>query len=303
MKVRDNDAGLFHIHYDEQTNSLVFFIDAPCTVDHVFTYYHVAKHLRYQFYQNGCVHLNDHIVKQNQCCQETDVLTILPLHTESAIVPWIQPLHICYEDPCFLIVDKPSGMLVHSDGVNQTHTLHNCVQAYYQANHIQSAVRSIHRLDRETSGLVLYCKMPFFQAYADHLLAEKQIERIYLAWVKGIIPEDTLVIDRPIGRDRHNAKRMRVHPSGKQAVTIITVKQRKKDACLVECRLKTGRTHQIRVHLASIHHPILADSLYGTMDQSMDRCALHAWKLRFYHPLYERIQEVVCPLPKDMKDL
>ena len=293
----------FHIHYDTQTNRLCFLIDAPCELNTIWDHYHIAKHMRHQLFQTGCVLLNDQIMRWNHTCHKQDIVTILPLIEERTKPPWKKELRIVYEDACFLIVEKESGMLVHSDGINHTHTLHNCVQAYYQDNHIQAIPRSVHRLDRDTSGLVLYCKMAFFQAYVDHLLAEKQIERIYLAWVKGVIQRDHFSIDQPIGRDRHNAKKMRIHPGGKAACTIVTLKQRKKDACLIECRLKTGRTHQIRVHLAFIHHPLLSDPLYGSMDSRIHRCALHAWKLRFYHPLYERMQEVTCPLPKDMKQL
>ncbi len=290
----------FHIQPESDQRILCFHITQDCDCDTIFAFYHLSKKMRYRYYQQGCVYTKNKRLTQNHSLRCGEQLFIAPIHEEEEIIPWAKPIEICYEDDCFLVVNKPVGMLVHSDGNNQNHTLHNCIKAYYQAHALDVAVRSVHRLDLDTSGLVLYIKHPFFQAYMDHLIAEKDIQRCYLAWVKGRITQTSLIIDQPLGRDRHHAGRMRIHAQGKAACTKVKVKKRLKDATLVECQLLSGRTHQIRVHLASIGHPLLSDALYGTKDSRIHRCALHAWKLEFYHPLKQAKQTICCPLPEDM---
>jgi len=295
MNMQDYD-----LQYTASLRLLNVTIKAHTDIDTFFSIYRISRKQRYRYYSQGCIRINDALVKQNRPLHQSDLLQItLPLE-EEGIPAWSYPLSVCYEDDCFLIVSKPPGMIVHSDGVNTSHTLHNCVQDYYNRCNLHIPVRAIHRLDQETSGLVLYCKIPFFQAYMDELLAQKKIERSYLAWVTGSLPKTQITIEKPLAKDRHNAKKMRVHPHGRYACTIVTPKKYIQGATLAECRLKTGRTHQIRVHLADLGHPILSDPLYGQKDKRISRCALHAWKLRFYHPLEDTCKEVICPLSDDM---
>lgn len=273
------------------------------TVDALLTTFYISRKLRYQLYHEGCIRVNTSTISQSIHLRNQDYVEIVMLEIVDEIKPWDQPLHIVYEDALFLIVNKPVGMLIHSDGVNETRTLHNIVKSYYRKQSLSCPVRAIHRLDMETSGLVMYCKLPFFQPMLDQLLKEKKIQRIYLAIVSGCIQKKEQWIEKPIGRDRHHAKKMGVFPTGSYAATNIIRRKTLINATLVECRLKTGRTHQIRVHLASIGHPLLSDSLYGRKDQRIDRCALHAWKLRFDHPILQKQVEVECEMPQDMLNL
>lgn len=278
---------------------LHFTVLMQCQIDDLLSSFYLSKKTKYAYYQNNHIHKNGNIVKQSKMLDLKDNVDIYFMQNHDSIPSWDVPLTICYEDDLFLIVSKPPFMIVHSDGVNTDHTLNNCVQHYYQMKGINAPVRAIHRLDQDTSGLVMYVKIMFFQPLLDHMLQEKEIERIYLAWVLGDV-SNKLIMDQSIGKDRHNAKKMRVHPQGLSAYTTAVPMQSAKNCTLLQCRLKTGRTHQIRVHLAYHLHPILSDPLYGTNDERIHRLALHAWKLRFYHPLFERLQEVTCDCPDDM---
>lgn len=278
---------------------LHFYILKKCQIDDLLHSFYLSKKTRYAYYQNHCIKKNGNIVKQSALLNPGDVVDIFFMQTHETIPSWNVPLDICYEDDLFLIVSKPAFMIVHSDGVNTSHTLNNCVQHYYHIKGINIPVRPIHRLDQDTSGLVMYVKIMFFLPLLDHMLQEKEIERIYLAWVSGDV-SGKLTMDQSIGKDRHNAKKMRIHPHGLHAYTTAVPIQNAKNCTLLKCRIKTGRTHQIRIHLAYHSHPILSDPLYGTKDARIHRLALHAWKLRFYHPLLECMQDVTCDCPDDM---
>lgn len=288
--------------YHAETQVLQCILHQAMTSDDLFQLFHCAKKQRHLFYMEKRIQRNGISLARNTQCFQNDVLSFMVETTPDPIPAWFKSIEIIYEDDLVLVVNKPAHMIVHSDGQNTTHTLNNCVQAYYNQRHITLPVRPIHRLDQDTTGLVMYCKLPFLQPYLDFLLQEKQIERIYKAWVKGSLTKESIV-DQPIARDRHNAKKMRVSPSGAAAYTIMKPIKQIENATLVECHLKTGRTHQIRVHLAYLHHPILSDPLYGTKDPRIHRCALHAWKLCFVHPFYDKQIELVCDLPDDMNSL
>ncbi len=263
-----------------------------------------SKKNRYILLQEEKIKVNNHICKTNLCLHNNDTIQI-DLHTKSfeQIEPDFTPIDICYEDDLFLIVNKPPYLLVHSDGVETKHTLSNQVQAYYMQENFPFPARPIHRLDKDTSGLVLFCKIPFFQPMLDKMLSEKHIYREYDAFVEGRIKQKNQIIEVPIGRDRHNAKKMRTSKTGKYAKTQITCIKNYPIYSFVHAKLYTGRTHQIRVHLQAIHHPLLADELYGSPTNKIKRLALHASTLKFYHPIKQTEMCIHCPLPKDMKKL
>lgn len=289
-----------HISYDSTLQRLQIVLHNDMTSDELFQLFHISRKHRYQYYVEKRVQVQGNIITQNTPCKRDDKITLLLITEPSSIPVWNHPIDIIYEDELCLILNKPVSMIVHSDGQNTTHTLNNCVQAYYNKQGLSIPVRAIHRLDQETSGLIFYCKIPFFQPYFDHELEKKRIERIYLAWVCGDMKQ-AITVEQPIARDRHDAKKMRVSATGAYACTTFQPLQHKKAATLVECHLKTGRTHQVRVHLAYLHHPIIGDRLYGTKDSRIARCALHAYKLRFVHPIKDKSIEVVCEMKDDMK--
>lgn len=273
------------------------------SLDNIFQHFHIGRKMQNMYYQTNRMKVNHKIVHGDVQLHPQDQIQIQFIQAEDTITPCYEHLDILYEDEIFLIVNKPCGMLVHSDGINTTHTLCNLVKGYYVRHHMTACVHPIHRLDMETTGLVIFSKILFFQPLLDKMLQSKAIQRQYYAFVKGIIKQKKLTITQAIGRNRHNAKKMCISVHGKQAQTTILVKKRINNYSFIECRLHTGRTHQIRVHLASIHHPLLSDCLYGEMDKRIQRLALHAYRIQLYHPLLQTTLNISCPLPQDMKKL
>ncbi len=213
-------------------------------------------------------------------------------------------LDVVYEDEIILVVNKPKDVLVHSDG-NEKDTLTKWVEGYYVDRPYISAL-PIHRLDKETSGLVVFSKSIIFQPLLDKLLAEKQIRRYYLAFVRGKMEKDASInINKPIGKDRHNSNKRVIFKGGQNALTKVrSLGFNKKDNySVLRCTLDTGRTHQIRVHLASEGYPILNDSLYGEASSLCIRMGLMADELEFYHPLKQEMMNVDCELPNDLSKL
>ena len=211
---------------------------------------------------------------------------------------------IVYEDEIMAVVNKPKDLLVHSDG-NEEVTLNRIVESYY-SNQNGIAPLPIHRLDKETSGLVIYSKSPVFQPLLDKLLSEKQIRRNYLAFVHGIMETGkTMIIDKPIGNDRHNANRKVIYKNGQNALTKVRSLgcSRAKNYSVLYCSLETGRTHQIRLHLSSVSYPILNDPLYGKSSDLCIRMGLFAQNIEMYHPLKEDALSIDCELPNDLQKL
>jgi 23S rRNA pseudouridine1911/1915/1917 synthase len=212
---------------------------------------------------------------------------------------WME-LNILYEDEFTLIVNKPAGIEVHPSEKGQRRTLAHAVSAYYEMTGQDVRIRHIHRIDKETTGPVLYAKNEFAHYQYDKAMREKKIERIYVALAEGMIEQKKGKIDKPIGQDRHHSTRRRVSETGDPAVTHYEVIERLPDHTLVRLRLETGRTHQIRVHMASINHPLAGDGLYGGTRGVISRQALHGERLLWSHPWTGEQQHVRAPLPDDI---
>ncbi|MCD2491061.1 RluA family pseudouridine synthase [Lacrimispora sp. NSJ-141] len=213
-------------------------------------------------------------------------------------------LNIVYEDDDLLIVDKPKGMVVHPAAGHESHTLVNGLLYHCRDNlsGINGVLRPgiVHRIDRDTTGLLLVCKNDFSHAAIAEQLRVHSINRRYHAIVHGEIREDGTV-DAPIGRNLNDRMKMAVNPrNGKEAVTHYHILEPLKKYTYIECRLETGRTHQIRVHMASIHHPLLGDTVYGPSKSpiSLEGQTLHAKVLGFIHPRTGSYLEFEAPLPE-----
>lgn len=214
------------------------------------------------------------------------------------LIPQYMNVNILYEDEHLLIADKTPGINTHPNDPKQTNTLANGIAYHLQAKGELRQVKHIHRLDRDTSGVILFAKHAFIGALLDKMLQERQIKRTYIALVDGKIGKKKGTIDAPIGRDRHHPTKRRVAPNGQRAITHYNVVKVNKGATLIKCRLDTGRTHQIRVHLSHIGHPIVGDKLYGNSSVET-RLHLHAVELEFVHPLtFEQIH-VASPINWD----
>ncbi|MEB3100391.1 RluA family pseudouridine synthase [Ferviditalea candida] len=229
-------------------------------------------------------------------------LRLFPVRETSFPPEWMD-LDVLYEDDFCLAVNKPSGIKVHPADKGEGGTLANYVAGYFEATGQQAAVRHIHRLDEYTSGPVLYAKNEFAQYVLDEAMRDKKIERIYMAVASGRMKPDSGKLDFPIGRDRHHGRRYRVSAGGKPAVTLYRVIEQYGEAALLELQLETGRTHQVRVHLSHIGHPLWGDILYGGPSEGLARQALHGAQLRFPHPFSRRLIAVEAPLPADLQAL
>lgn len=227
---------------------------------------------------------------------------------ERAGIPpdWME-MNILYEDDFLLVVNKSPGVEVHPSIQGQRGTLAHAVSAYYEATGQACRVRPIHRLDKDTTGPVLFAKNELANVVFEKAMKEKKIDRIYTAVAEGTVEQDKGVINKPIGQDRHHPTRRRVSETGEPAVTKYEVVERFPDHTLLRLKLETGRTHQIRVHLSSIGHPIAGDGMYGGTRRHVHRQALHGEKLMWNHPWTGERMNVRAPLPDDfirlLKDL
>jgi 23S rRNA pseudouridine1911/1915/1917 synthase len=215
------------------------------------------------------------------------------------------PLKIVYEDDDLMVIDKPAGLVVHPGAGQPDRTLLNALLAH--APRLAGVPRAgiVHRLDKDTSGLLVVAKTVQAQAELARQLAERSVRRVYFAVVHGDPPASG-VVDAAIGRDVRSRVRMAVSQRGKPARTLYRVIERFGHAALLECRLETGRTHQIRVHLQHIRHPLVGDAVYrrGTRHGlSFPRQALHAGELALTHPRTGKAMAWRAPLPRDMKRL
>lgn len=214
------------------------------------------------------------------------------------------PLDIVYEDSSLLVINKPRGLVVHPAAGNENGTLVNallnhCTDLSGIAGELKPGI--VHRLDKDTTGLLVVAKNDKAHLSLSRQIGEKSAKRIYLALVEGNISEDSGRVDAPLGRSRVDRKKIAVVEDGRQAATEFFVLERFGDITLVECHLETGRTHQIRVHMKHIGHPVVGDPVYGARRQrfTLEGQLLHAARLEFTHPETGERMKFTAPLPED----
>ncbi|MFO7173482.1 MAG: RluA family pseudouridine synthase [Bacillota bacterium] len=232
-----------------------------------------------------------------------EVVLLLEDEPSSYVQPEPIPIAVVYEDDDVLAVNKPAGLIVHPARGYRNGTLANAVAYHLQQQGLEVPVRPVHRLDMETSGLVLFAKNPWAHNVMSLQLERRLLRREYIAVVSGHLwPEDGQV-NAPIRRVPNHPVKHEVGEGGRPALTYYRVVRKLKDADLVELKLDTGRTHQIRVHMAYLGHPLLGDQLYGGPTDRIQRQALHAFRLRFRRPRDGEEITLEAPLPQDMADL
>lgn len=231
-----------------------------------------------------------------------DVITIdMDFTEESNIIPESIPLDIIFEDVDFLVVNKPAGMSTHPSRPGGTGTLANAVTYYWQGLGRNTLFRPINRLDKDTSGLILIGNSQFAHQGIFNQIKGRILERRYIALVEGTIEKESGRIDQPIAQQDDKGRRRIVHSDGRQAVTHYKVLERYPEHTLLSLKLETGRTHQIRVHLSFLGHPVCGDLLYGCASPLINRQALHANKLRFTHPRSGKEVILEVPLAADIR--
>ncbi|WEG11644.1 RluA family pseudouridine synthase [Pullulanibacillus sp. KACC 23026] len=259
--------------------------------------------------KEGHVRVNEGQVKPNYKVQMEDrVEWQMPNMEEPDILPEDIPLNILYEDADVIVINKPRGMVVHPAPGHYTGTLVNALLFHCQdLSGINGIMRPgiVHRIDKDTSGVMVAAKNDRAHQSLAAQLKAKTTERVYQAIVHGVPMHDKMTIDAPIGRDEKDRKKMAVNlKNGKNAVTHVQIEERFSHYSLASCRLETGRTHQIRVHMAYINHPIAGDPKYGPKSTlAIDGQALHARELGFVHPSTGEDMHFSAPLPEDMTQL
>lgn len=249
--------------------------------------------------KNGGVKLNDEAKKPSYQLKENDKIEFeLPQDEDIKIEPQNIPLEIVYEDENMLVVNKPSGMLTHPTAIERENTLVNALLYHFGGNlsDINGVFRRgiLHRLDRNTSGLLMIAKNNKAHEFLANQIKEHTITKKYRAVVKGVVEKDEFEIDSPIGRNPNQPHKMAVREDGKPSKTIVKILERFKDATYLELTLVTGRTHQIRVHMKSINHPVYNDTLYGAGQGKVktEEQVLQSYYLRFTKPFGDEIIEL-----------
>ncbi|HEY5524481.1 MAG TPA: RluA family pseudouridine synthase [Clostridium sp.] len=257
----------------------------------------------------GNILINDKEVKSNYKLKDLDEIEIiLPQPIELKVDSEDIPLNVLYEDSDVIVVNKKRGMVVHPAPGNYNGTLVNALLFHCKdLSTINGVVRPgiVHRIDKDTTGILVVAKNDEAHNFLSNQLRNHSMKREYYALVEGKIKEDKGTIDKPLGRNKRDRLKIGIVEDGRRAITHYEVIERHKSTTLVKCVLETGRTHQIRVHMSSIGHPLLGDPLYGLKKQKfkLDGQMLHAKTLGFIHPTSKAYIEFASELPEDYEKL
>lgn len=251
------------------------------------------------------IYINNKPVYINHILSTEDVLSVnLDFNEESEnIVPTKMKLDILYEDESLLILNKPAGIPVHPSMEHYTDSLSNGVKYYFEQISLKRKIRPVNRLDRNTSGIVIFAKNQYIQECLIKQMKTDEFKKEYLALVNGSLSKKEQIILAPISRKENSIIERCVAANGSKAITIVELLKNFDNYSLIKCILKTGRTHQIRVHMQFIKHPILGDTLYGVPSDLINRQALHAYKICFIHPITKEKINIIAELPEDIKKL
>lgn len=264
----------------------------------------ISRSKAQEMIKENLIKVNDKFVKSSYVLRINDVVLVTgELKIETDVKPEKMDLDVVYEDEYLMVINKPSGLVVHPAAGHFTGTLVNGL--LYHANNLSGNNGDlrpgiVHRIDKDTSGLLVVAKNDMVHEELSGQLKNKTLSRIYIALVYGRINHDTGTIDAPIGRDPYDRKKMCVTDiNAKEAVTHFKVIDRYKNSTLLEVKLETGRTHQIRVHMNYIKHPIVNDPVYGTKKSSSFGQMLHAKEISFIHPKTKEKMTFSCPVPEE----
>ena len=282
---------------DRTGDRLDRFVDEKCS--------ELSRTYAQKLINDGCITVNNRAVKASLKLTVGDrVDIVMPPPPPSPLSPEAISLNILYEDDDLLVVDKPAGLAVHPAPGHTGHTLVNAVLHHFpHLAEISDSLRPgiVHRLDKDTSGVMLVAKNRVAQLNLVNQFKDRSIAKAYLALVKGRLTPEQGIVDAAIGRDPRTRKRMAVATAGREARTEYRVIRYIGDYTLLEVMPETGRTHQIRVHLAAIGYPVVGDAVYGVKSPYLSRQFLHACRLGFKLPSTGKYVEFTSELPADLK--
>lgn len=251
--------------------------------------------------------VNDKVIKSSYKVSNGDVILITDKEEDMSVKPEKMDIDIVYEDDDVMVINKKSGVVVHPAPGNYSGTLVNGLMYLSRdLSHVNGEFRPgiVHRIDKDTSGLLIVAKNDKAHRILAEELKEKKIKRKYIALVSGVINHDIGEIDAPIGRDPSDRKKMCVtSTNSKDAITHFRVLERYKNASLIECELETGRTHQIRVHMKYINHPVINDPVYGKNNHGEFGQLLHAKEITFTHPTTKEVMTFSCEVPEEFNKI
>ena len=251
--------------------------------------------------------VNDKVIKSSYKVSNGDVILITDKEEDMSVKPEKMNIDIVYEDDDVMVINKKSGVVVHPAPGNYSGTLVNGLMYLSKdLSHVNGEFRPgiVHRIDKDTSGLLIVAKNDKAHRILAEELKEKKIKRKYIALVSGVINHDVGEIDAPIGRDPSDRKKMCVtSTNSKDAITHFRVLERYKNASLIECELETGRTHQIRVHMKYINHPVINDPVYGKNNHGEFGQLLHAKEITFTHPTTKEVMTFSCEVPEEFNKI
>lgn len=257
-----------------------------------------------KMFNDGLIKVNDEVVKPSYVLKINDLVEIEVIVIDKEIKPINLNIEVIYEDDVVIVLNKPAGLIVHPSESSEEVTLVNHLLYYSNSLSLKGGSERpgiVHRLDKDTSGLLVVAKTDESYDYLVSSFKDRTIKREYLAIVYNPFKEHSGTIKAPIMREK---AKMIISPLGKEAITHFEVLKQNDDYSYLRCNLETGRTHQIRVHLAYINHPIVADSVYGFKKAFKNyRQALHATKLEFVHPTTKKLLSFMVEAPEDFKEL
>lgn len=272
--------------------------------------YDISRTMVQKLIEEGNVLVNEKEKKISYKVQIGDNIKInIPKPQETNIKPENIPIEIVYEDNDIIVVNKPKGMVVHPANGNSDGTLVNAIMAICKGSlsGIGGEIRPgiVHRLDKDTSGLLIIAKNDRAHVNMSNQIKNREVKKIYIALVRGNVNEEEATINMPIGRSTKDRKKMAVRKDGKEAITHFKVLKRYSKYTLLEVKIDTGRTHQIRVHMSEIGHPIIGDMVYsnGKNEFSVSGQMLHAKSLDFKHPITGKDMHLEADLPQYFKDV
>lgn len=263
--------------------------------------FHISTRLASKLIRNSLISKNGTVVDTRNSVAFGDLIEVdLGFEEDNSnIVPTKMNLDIVYEDEWFIVINKPAGIAIHPSQLHYSDSLSNGIRFYFDSINLKKKIRSVNRLDFDTSGLVIFAKCEYIHEAFNRQMQNGSFKKEYLCIVQGILENKTGTISLPIARKPGSIIEREINENGQNAITHYEVVKEFNNYSLVLCKLETGRTHQIRLHIKSISHPIIGDSLYGVKSDLINRQALHSYKIQCIHPVSKEILEFKSDLPKE----